>query len=86
METFDQAVFAEKVDHITVTGARTLTIFMKDGTSRDMTFSTKRKMPGWSKERREKFETQSKREVKLETRQKMSERIKQLRKECGKNR
>ena len=81
LDAFDETVFLEKVDHITVTGMGTLTIFLKDGSSHDMTFSTKRKMPPATEETRKKRSEAMKARATPERRQQMSERMKQIRRE-----
>ena len=44
-------------------------------------YSIKRKMPGWTAERRAAFEARPKREISEEQRKAMSERMKQIRRE-----
>ena len=85
LEAFDPDVFAARVDHITLTGKGTLTIVLKDGTSRDMTFSTRRRMPPATEETRRKRSEAMKARITPERRQQMSEHMKRLRKERGKN-
>jgi hypothetical protein len=85
LETFDPGIFLEKVEHVTITGKGTLTVFLKDGTTRDMTFSTKKRMPPATEEFRRKRSEAMKARFTPEYRQQMSERMKQLRKERGKN-
>ena len=85
METFDPVVFTDKADHITVTGKGTLTIVLKDGASRDMPFSTRRRTPPSSEETRRKRSEAMKARITPERRQQMSKHMKQLRKERGKN-
>ena len=85
IESFTPEAFQEKVDHITITGNGTMSISLKDGTSRDMDFSTKRKMPPASEETRQKRSAAMKARITPERRKQMSEHMKQLRKERGKN-
>ena len=85
MEEFEQEAFLEKVDHITMTGKGTLTISLTDGTGRDAVFSTKRVVPPRSEETRRKQSEAMKARATPERRQQMSEYMKQLRKERGKN-
>ena len=79
MEAFDPQIFAEKVDHITVTGNGTLTIVLQDGTSHDMTFSTGRRMPPATEETRRKRSEAMKARLTPERRQWMSEHMKEVR-------
>ena len=85
MEEFEQEAFLEKVDHITMTGKGILTISLTDGTQRDAVFSTKRVVPPRSEETRRKQSEAMKARATPERRQQMSEYMKQLRKERGKN-
>ena len=85
IDSFTPEAFQEKVNHITITGNGTMSIFLKDGTSRDTDFSTKRKMPPASEETRQKRSAAMKARVTPERRKQMSEHMKQLRKERGKN-
>ena len=85
IESFTPEAFQDKVDHITITGNGTMSISLKDGTSRDTDFSTKRKMPPESEETRRKQSEAMKARATPERRQQMSEHMKQLRKERGKN-
>ena len=79
LEAFDPDAFTEKVDHVTVTGKGTLTVFMKDGSAKDMTFSTRRRP--LSEEARRKRGEAIRASFTPERRQQMSERMKLLRKE-----
>jgi hypothetical protein len=79
IETFDPLTFSEKVDHITITGAGTLTIVFRDGTSRNMPFSTTRKMPPATEETRRKRSEAMKARITPERRQQMSEHMKEVR-------
>ena len=79
MEEFDPLIFAEKVDHITATGKGTLTIVLQDGTSRDMIFSTGRRMPPATEETRRKRSEAMKARITPERRQWMSEHMKEVR-------
>jgi Spy/CpxP family protein refolding chaperone len=61
------------------------TIVLKDGGSKDMAFDARKKMPPRSEETRRKQSEAMKARSTPERRQKMSECMKQLRKERGKN-
>ena len=73
IEAFAPEVFQDRVDHITITGDGTMSISLKDGTCRDIDFSTKRKMPPASEETRRKRSEAMKARSAPEHRQKMSE-------------
>lgn len=79
MEAFDPAIFSARVDHITITGKGALSIVLQDGTSRDMTFSTVRRMPPASEETRRKRSEAMKARITPELRQQMSEHMKEVR-------
>ena len=79
MKAFDPLVFSEKVDHITVTGIGALNIVLYDGTSREMSFSTSRKMPPATEETRRKRSEAMKARITPELRQQMSEHMKEVR-------
>ena len=78
---FDGDAFREQVDHITMVKSGLLEFNFTDGHTEEAEYSTKRKMPGWTAERRAAFEARPKREVSEEQRKAMSERMKQIRRE-----
>jgi len=80
---FDAAVFAERIDHVTIAKGGNVDFHFKDGTVSHSTYSTKRKMPPWTEERRV-SQTQVIRDSFTEERRlEMSERMKKIRKERG---
>ena len=85
VKTFNEDSFKERVEQVTITGKGTLTILLKDGARKNITFSTKRKMPPASEETRRKQSEAMKARATPERKQWMSEYMKQLRKERGKN-
>ena len=78
---FDESVFIEKVDHVTVDNQKQLTFSLKDGTEITRTWEVKRQSPKWSPERRAAFEAKPKREYTEEQRRAISERVKKTRRE-----
>ena len=79
LETFDETVFLEQVDHIDVNAEMILTYVFKDGHTVERKWDTKRHMPKWSAERRAQFESQPKRTYSPEQRKQMSEHMKEVR-------
>ena len=79
METFNPQIFSGKIDHIMITGKGTLAIVLQDGTSREMAFSTSRKMPPATEETRRKRSEAMKARITPELRQQMSEHMKEVR-------
>lgn len=82
---FDAAVFTERIDHVEIAPGGHITFFFKDSSSFAAEYDTGRKMPKWSEERRIKQSQAIRGAFTEERRQKMSERMKQLRKERGEN-
>ena len=78
---FDGDAFREQVDHITMVRSGLLEFTFTDGHTEEAEYSIKRKMPGWTAERRAAFEARPKREISEEQRKAMSERMKQIRRE-----
>lgn len=85
IDEFDAAVFTEKIDHVEIAPGGRITFFFKDGSSHAAEYDTSRKMPKWSEERRITQSQAIRDAFTEERRQKMSERMKQLRKERGEN-
>ena len=79
LETFDEALFLEQIDHIDVNEEMILTYLFKDGHTVERKWDTKRRMPKWSAERRAMFESQPKRTYSPEQRKRMSEHMKEVR-------
>ena len=79
LETFDEALFLEQIDHIDVNEEMILTYLFKDGHTVERKWDTKRRMPKWSAERRAQFESQPKRTYSPEQRKRMSEHMKEVR-------
>ena len=55
IDSFDEQVFRDKVDHMSISPEAVLTIFFKDGSTDSHALSTKRVMPPWSEEQRVHF-------------------------------
>ena len=79
LETFDEALFLEQIDHIDVNAEMILNYVFKDGRTVERKWDTKRHMPKWSAERRAQFESQPKRTYSPEQRKRMSEHMKEVR-------
>ena len=79
LETFDEALFLEQIDHIDVNAEMILIYVFKDGRTVERKWDTKRHMPKWSAERRAQFESQPKRTYSPEQRKRMSEHMKEVR-------
>ena len=79
LEAFDEALFLEQIDHIDVNAEMILTYVFKDGHTVERKWDTKRHMPKWSAERRAQFESQPKRTYSPEQRKRMSEHMKEVR-------
>ena len=79
LETFDETFFLEQIDHIDVNAEMILTYVFKDGHTVERKWDTKRHMPKWSAERRTQFECQPKRTYSPEQRKRMSEHMKEVR-------
>ena len=78
---FDETVFLERVDHITVDNQKQLTFSMKDGSSVQRVWNVKRQSPKWSPERRAKFEAAPKRVYTEEERKAIGDRARKIRSE-----
>ena len=74
-----KALFLEQIDHIEVNAKMILTYVFKDGHTVERRWDTKRHMPKWSVERRAQFESQPKRTYSPEQRKRMSEHMKEVR-------
>ena len=81
LDEFDEELFKEKIDHITIAPGGHITFCFYDGHEVAMTYSTKRRMPAWTPERREKQVEAIKASFTEERRQKMSETMKRIRSE-----
>ena len=81
LSEFDNTVFADRIDHVDIAPGGHITFIFKDGGSKAMTYSTKRRMPGWTPERRERQVEAIRASFTEERRQKMSEKMKQIRSE-----
>lgn len=81
LETLDEELFKEKIDHVFISPCGHITFCFYDGHEEAMTYSTKRRMPGWTPERREKQVEAIKASFTEERRQKMSETMKKIRSE-----
>lgn len=81
LEEFDEVAFTERVDHIKITGAGALTVVLKNGETFDATFSTKKKGTPWTEERKASQGAAIRASFTDERRQKMSEKMKQIRSE-----
>ena len=79
LEAFDEALFLEQIDHIDVNAEMILIYVFKDGRTVERKWDTKRHMPKWSAERRAQFESQPKRTYSPEQRKRMSEHMKEVR-------
>lgn len=81
LDAFDEAAFREQIDHIDVSPGGHITFVFRDGRSTAMSYSIKRRMPGWTEERRERQAEAIKASFTDERRQRMSEKMKQIRSE-----
>jgi len=81
LEEFDEELFKEKIDHITIAPGGHITFCFYDGHEEALTYSTKRRMPGWTEERRKKQTEAIKASFTEERRRKMSETMKKIRSE-----
>ena len=79
LEVFDEALFLEQIDHIEVNAEMILIYVFMDGRTVERKWDTKRHMPKWSAERRAQFESQPKRTYSPEQRKRMSEHMKEVR-------
>ncbi len=78
---FDETVFLERVDHITVDNQKQLTFTMKDGSNVQRVWNVKRQSPKWSPERRAKFDAAPKRVYTEEERKAIGDRVRKIRRE-----
>lgn len=81
LEMLDEELFKEKIDHVSIAPGGHITFCFYDGHEEAMTYSTKRRMPGWTPERREKQVEAIKASFTEERKQKMSETMKKIRSE-----
>ncbi len=81
LSAFDDAAFTDLVDHVDIAPGGHITFFLKDGTCKAMTYSTKRRMPKWTEERRKKQGDAIRASFTEERRQRMSETMKKVRRE-----
>ena len=81
LSEFDDAAFADQIDHVDIAPGGHITFVFKDCDSKAMTYSTKRRMPKWTEERRERQSEAIKASFTDERRQHMSEKMKQIRSE-----
>ena len=81
LDAFDEAAFTEQIDHIDISPGGHIKFVFRDGRSTAMSYSTKRRMPGWTEERRERQAEAIKASFTDERRQRMSEKMKQIRSE-----
>lgn len=80
-QELDEAVFLKEIDHITIAPGGHITFCFYDGLEISMEYSTKRRMPGWTEERRAKQVEDIKASFTEERRRKMSEKMKKIRSE-----
>lgn len=77
----DEAVFLKEIDHITIAPGGHITFYFYDGHEVSMEYSTKRRMPAWTEERKKKQGEAIKASFTEERRRKMSETMKKIRSE-----
>ena len=80
-QELDEAVFLKEIDHITIAPGGHITFCFYDGHEVSMDYSTKRRMPAWTEERKKKQGEAIKASFTEERRQKMSETMKKIRSE-----
>lgn len=80
-QELNEAVFLKEIDHITIAPGGHITFCFYDGHEVNMEYSTKRRMPGWTEERRAKQVEAIKASFTEERRRKMSEKMKKIRSE-----
>ena len=78
---FDECIFLERVDHISVDQEKTLTFFLKDGSEQKRKWTIKRQVPPWTPERKAAYAARPKRVYTDEERRAISERMKKIRSE-----
>ena len=81
LSEFDDAAFTDQADHVDIAPGGHITFVLKNGTTKAMTYSTKRRMPKWTEERRKKQGDAIRASFTEERRQRMSESMKKLRRE-----
>lgn len=81
LKELDEELFKEKIDHITIAPGGHITFCFCDGHEEALTYSTKRRMPGWTEERRKKQTEAIRASFTEERRRKMSETMKKIRSE-----
>lgn len=84
LKTFDEDVFRERVEYISVLSDTEIAFHFKDGCIENRLWDFKRLSHRWTEEQRAKFKESIKSSFTPERRQKMSEHMKQIRKERGK--
>lgn len=80
-QELDEAVFLKEIDHITIAPGGHITFCFYDGHEVSMEYSTKRRMPAWTEERKKKQGKAIKASFTEERRRKMSETMKKIRSE-----
>ncbi len=80
-QELDEAVFLKGIDHITIAPGGHITFCFYDGHEVSMEYSTKRRMPAWTEERKKKQGEAIKASFTEERRRKMSETMKKIRSE-----
>ena len=80
-QELDEAVFLKEIDHITIAPGGHITFCFYDGHEVSMEYSTKRRMPAWTEERKKKQGEAIKASFTEERRRKMSETMKKIRSE-----
>ena len=82
---FDEAIFLERIDRITVRDGTHLTFHFTDGGTAERDYTFKREGKPWSEEQRQKYmATRQSHPMSDEQRKAASERMKKIRKERGK--
>ena len=81
IKKFDENLFNEKIDHIEIAPGGVARFAFKDGHTEEKTYSTKKRMPGWTDERRERQTVAIRESFTPERRKEMSEKMKQIRSE-----
>jgi len=81
IEKFDEAVFSERIDHITIAKGGNVMFHFKNGTESHASYSTKRRMPPWTEERKAKQGAAIRAAFTEERKKKMSETMKKIRSE-----
>ena len=85
LDGFNEDIFLEKIDRITVRNGTHLTFHFADGGTAERDYTFKKEGKPWAEERRQKFmETRQSHPMSDEQKKAISERMKQIRKERGK--